>query len=96
MSQIVDENGKPTIPSFYDDVEDVPQLERDMIKEIPFNEEAYKQAIEVKALSGEKDILLSSVIVVDPLLMCGIWVDILKKDQKQYYLLKHTLKSLAD
>ena len=39
-----------TIPSFYDDVEEVPQAERDMIARIPFDEEKYKKAINVKAL----------------------------------------------
>ncbi len=74
ISQIVDENGKITIPSFYDDVEDVPQLERDMIKEIPFNEEAYKQAIEVKALSGEKGYSTIERNSCRPSFdVCGIW-----------------------
>ncbi len=54
MAKIVDENGRITIPHFYDDVLDVPQAERDMIAQIPFDEEKYKAAIGVKALKGEK------------------------------------------
>ena len=55
-------------------MEDVPQLERDMIKEIPFNEEAYKQAIEVKALSGEKGYSTIERNSCRPSFdVCGIW-----------------------
>ena len=53
MSKVVDENGKITIPGFYDKVEDVPEAEREMISHIPFNEEKYKAAIGVKSLKGE-------------------------------------------
>ena len=54
LAGVVNEEGRITIPGFYDDVEDVPQAERDMIAAIPFDEEKYKAAIDVKALRGEK------------------------------------------
>lgn len=54
LSRIVDADGRITVPGFYDDVEEVPQAEREMIASIPFDEEKYKQAIGVKALFGEK------------------------------------------
>ena len=54
ISQITDADGRITVPHFYDDVEDVPAAEREMIASIPFNEEKYMQAIGVKALKGEK------------------------------------------
>ena len=53
LDQIIDKDGKITIPNFYDDVEDVPQAERDMIRQIPFDEKNYKQSIGVQALKGE-------------------------------------------
>ena len=53
LAKVIDENGKITIPHFYDDVEEVPQAEREMIAQIPFNEEKYKEAIGVEELSGE-------------------------------------------
>ena len=47
LARIVDADGRITVPGFYDDVEEVPQAERDMIAHIPFDEEKYKAAIGV-------------------------------------------------
>ena len=54
ISKIVDKDGRITIPHFYDDVEEVPAAEREMIHNIPFDEQKYMEAIGVKALKGEK------------------------------------------
>ena len=54
ISKITDANGRITVPGFYDDVEEVPQTEREMIAHIPFDEKKYKEAIGVKELFGEK------------------------------------------
>lgn len=54
LARVVDVDGRITVPGFYDDVEEVPQAERDMIAHIPFDEEKYKAAIGVKELFGEK------------------------------------------
>ena len=54
LAQVIDANGRITIPHFYDDVEEVPAAERDMIAHIPFDEKKYMEAIGVKALKGEK------------------------------------------
>ncbi len=54
IADVIDENGRITIPHFYDDVEEVPAAEREMIAAIPFDEEAYKQGLGVEALQGEK------------------------------------------
>lgn len=43
-------------PWLYDNVEEVPQAEREMIAQIPFDEEKYKASIGVKELFGEKGI----------------------------------------
>ncbi len=74
LAQMVDEEGKITIPSFYDEVEEVPEAERAMIKEIPFDEAAYKKAIGVKALSGEKGYSTIERNSSRPSFdICGIW-----------------------
>ena len=49
-SKVTDADGRITVPGFYDDVEEVPQAEREMIAHIPFDEEKYKKAIGVNAL----------------------------------------------
>lgn len=74
MSRIVDADGRITVPGFYDDVEEVPQTERDMIAHIPFDEEKYKAAIGVKELSGEKGYSTLERNSCRPSFdICGIW-----------------------
>ncbi|WP_071144817.1 dipeptidase [Bacteroides ihuae] len=74
ISSVVDADGRITIPSFYDDVEEVPQAEREMIAHIPFDEEKYKTAIGVKALFGEKGYSTLERNSCRPSFdVCGIW-----------------------
>lgn len=74
MAQMTDENGRITIPHFYDDVEDVPQSEMEMIAQIPFDEEAYKKAIGVRMLRGEKGYSTLERNSCRPSFdICGIW-----------------------
>jgi len=74
ISSVVDTDGRITIPGFYDDVEEVPQAEREMIAHIPFDEEKYKTAIGVKALFGEKGYSTLERNSCRPSFdVCGIW-----------------------
>lgn len=74
MSRIVDADGRITIPHFYDDVEDLPAEERQMIASIPFNEARYKQAIDVEELRGEKGYSTIERNACRPSFdICGIW-----------------------
>lgn len=74
MSRIVDADGRITVPGFYDDVEEVPQAERDMITHIPFDEEKYKAAIGVRELFGEKGYSTLERNSCRPSFdICGIW-----------------------
>ena len=66
IDKITDADGRITVPHFYDDVEEVPAEEREMIANIPFDEEKYMNAIGVKALKGEKGYRPSFDV-------CGIW-----------------------
>lgn len=54
LSQVKDADGRICIPGFYEDVEEVSPEEREMIARIPFDEAAYKAAIGVRELAGEK------------------------------------------
>ena len=40
--------GRITIPHFYDDVQEVSATERELIAQIPFDEEAYKSNLNIK------------------------------------------------
>ena len=74
IDKVIDKEGRITVPGFYDDVEEVPQAERDMIAHIPFDEEKYKAAIGVKALTGEKGYSTLERNSCRPSFdVCGIW-----------------------
>ena len=74
MSDMQDNDGRITLPGFYDDVQPVPQAERQMIAQIPFDEEKYKAAIGVKALKGEKGYSTLERNSCRPSFdICGIW-----------------------
>lgn len=74
ISRVTDADGRITVNSFYDDVEEVSPAEREMIANIPFDEEKYKSAIGVKALFGEKGYGTLERNSCRPSFdVCGIW-----------------------
>ena len=74
ISKVTDKDGRITIPGFYDEVEEVPQAEREMIAHIPFDEKKYKEAIGVKELFGEKGYSTLERNSCRPSFdVCGIW-----------------------
>ena len=74
ISKVTDADGRITVPGFYNDVEEVPQAEREMIAHIPFDEEKYKKAIGVNALFGEKGYSTLEHNSCRPSFdVCGIW-----------------------
>ncbi len=74
IDQMVDKNGKITIPGFYNDVLEVSQEERELLAKAPFNEEEYKNAIAVDELAGEKGYSPTERTGIRPSFdVCGIW-----------------------
>ena len=74
LAQVVDKDGHISIPHFYDDVQDIPAAEREMIARIPFDEARYKAAIGVKALRGERGYSTIERNACRPSFdVCGIW-----------------------
>jgi len=74
ISDMVDEDGHITIPGFYDDVLEVSDEERKKMAEAPFDKEAYKKAIDVKELYGEKGFTTPERTGIRPSFdVCGIW-----------------------
>uniref|UniRef100_UPI003FEFA9AA M20/M25/M40 family metallo-hydrolase n=1 Tax=Alloprevotella sp. TaxID=1872471 RepID=UPI003FEFA9AA len=74
LAQVVDKDGRITIPHFYDEVEDISAEERDMIAHIPFDETRYKQAIGVEELRGERGYSTIERNACRPSFdVCGIW-----------------------
>lgn len=74
LAGITDADGRITIPNFYDDAEELSPAERAMMAAVPYDEQAYCQAIGVKALSGEKGYSTLERAATRPTFdICGIW-----------------------
>jgi acetylornithine deacetylase/succinyl-diaminopimelate desuccinylase-like protein len=74
ISKMVDDQGKITIPGFYDDVIEVTAEERQLLSQAPFSEEKYKKAIDVAELSGENGFTPMERTGIRPSFdVCGIW-----------------------
>lgn len=74
ITQMVDEDGKITVPGFYDKVKEVSEEERALLAEAPFNVEEYKKAIDVEELKGEKGYSPTEHTGIRPSFdVCGIW-----------------------
>jgi acetylornithine deacetylase/succinyl-diaminopimelate desuccinylase-like protein len=74
LSSLIDDDGKITIPGFYDDVIDVTLEEREQMAKAPFNLESYKKAIDIKEVAGEKGYSTSERTGIRPSLdINGIW-----------------------
>lgn len=74
LAKVIDERGRITIPGFYDDVLPIPEEEREMIAQIPFDEAQYRQAIDVDALAGEEGYSTLERNSCRPSFdICGIW-----------------------
>lgn len=74
LATVVGKDGRITVPGFYDDVEEVPAAEREMIRQIPFDEKRYMDAIGVKALKGENGYSTLERNSCRPSFdICGIW-----------------------
>jgi len=71
---LLDENGKVTVPGFYDDVLEVSDEERELMGRAPFDEEKYKKSIGVEALQGETGFTSQERTGIRPSFdVCGIW-----------------------
>lgn len=74
IASLQDDNGKITIPGFYDDVLAVPAEEKEAMKNIPFDLEAYKGHLEIDAIGGEQEYSVYEKTSVRPTLdVNGIW-----------------------
>ncbi len=74
ISSLIDKDGKITVKGFYDDVENLSDQERQEMARAPFDEEGYKQSIDVKELAGEKGYSTLERTGIRPSLdVNGIW-----------------------
>jgi len=74
ISGMLDQNNRITIPGFYDDVLEATTEERALLNKAPFSEEAYKKALDVAELRGEKGFTTTERTGIRPTFdVCGIW-----------------------
>lgn len=74
VSGLVDENGRITIPGFYDDVRELTSTERTAFNKAPFSLADYKQALDIDDIEGEATYTTLERTGVRPSLdVNGIW-----------------------
>ena len=74
LAQVVDKRGRITIPHFYDDVLPISEEERQMIAQIPFDQQRYNAAIDVDDVFGEDGFSTLERNSCRPSFdVCGIW-----------------------
>ena len=74
LAQIVDKEGRITIPGFYDRVLPIPDAEREMIAQIPFDQQKYNAAIDVDDVAGEQGYSTLERNSCRPSFdICGMW-----------------------
>lgn len=71
---LIDENGRITIPGFYDKVAELSKAEREALNKAPFNLEEYKKDLGIAEVKGEKGYTTLERTGVRPTLdVNGIW-----------------------
>lgn len=74
IATLHDENGRITIPGFYDKVAELTSAEREALNKAPFDLEQYKKELGIAEVTGEKGYTTLERTGIRPTLDCnGIW-----------------------
>jgi acetylornithine deacetylase/succinyl-diaminopimelate desuccinylase-like protein len=74
ISRMTDDQGRITIPGFYDDVVEVTAEERAMLAQAPFDLDAYKRDLGLAEVAGEDGFTTTERTGIRPSFdVCGIW-----------------------
>jgi acetylornithine deacetylase/succinyl-diaminopimelate desuccinylase-like protein len=74
IAMLHDENGRITIPNFYDDVAELSKSEREALSNAPFSLESYKKDLSINDVWGEKGYSTTERASIRPTLdVNGIW-----------------------
>lgn len=93
IGQLTDENGRITIPGFYDDVQIVADSERVEMRKAPFNLADYKEDLQIDELHGEIGFTSNERTSIRPSLDCnGIWGGYIGQGSKTVLPSKATAK----
>ncbi|MBF0596005.1 dipeptidase [Faecalibacter rhinopitheci] len=83
IAKLIDEEGKITIPGFYDNVIELSNEERNEMAKIPFSEEDYKKSIGISDVQGEKGYSTIERTSIRPTLdVNGMWGGYIGKGAK--------------
>ena len=74
ISSLIDEDGRVTVPGFYDDVVELSAEDRAQLARAPFDIDEYKSFLDIKEVKGEKGYTTMERTGIRPCLdVCGIW-----------------------
>ena len=74
ISKLIDEDGRVTVPGFYDKVVELSKADRKMLAKAPFDMKEYKEFLDVRELRGEKGYTPLERTGIRPCLdVCGIY-----------------------
>jgi len=74
IASLQDEEGRITVPGYYDDVLEYTGEQRKLINQVPFNEKEYISSLGVAQLWGEKGYTTIERTGIRPTMdLCGIW-----------------------
>lgn len=93
MAQLIDDDGRITIPGFYDGVYEFSAAERAEINAAPFDEQQFKDSIQIPDTQGEKGYSTIERKGIRPTLdICGIWGGYIGEGSKTVIPSKATAK----
>lgn len=74
IASLIDENGRITVKGFYDDVQELSEVERQDMARAPFNLEKYMKELDIASVAGEKGYSVLERTGIRPCLdVNGIW-----------------------
>ena len=74
VSDLIDKDGRITVPGFYDNVVELTSDERKMLARAPFDMDEFKEFLDINEVKGEKGYTTMERIGIRPSLdVCGIW-----------------------
>lgn len=74
ISSLIDEDGRVTVPGFYDEVVELSHADRKLLAKAPFDMKEYKEFLDIREVRGEKGYSTLERTAIRPCLdVCGIW-----------------------
>ena len=74
ISSLIDEDGRITVPGFYDDVVELSEADRAQLARAPFSQTEFNEFLGIDEVKGEKGYTTMERIGIRPCLdVCGIW-----------------------